>query len=47
MTWKLLLKKEGGAVTTNAPNSIKGKLFNISHGKVRRKKHGKEEETEH
>ena len=47
MTWKLLLRKEAGAVTTNAPSSIKGKLFNISYGKVRRKKDGKEEEAEH
>ena len=39
-------EKMVGAVTTTSPSSVKGKLFNISHGK-RRKKRGKEKETEY
>tara|TARA_R100000005_G_C4997943_1_gene204652 strand:+ start:735 stop:983 length:249 start_codon:yes stop_codon:yes gene_type:complete len=50
MSWRDIVRKEEekmvGAVTTTSPSSVKGKLFNISHGK-RRKKRGKEKETEY
>lgn len=45
MSWRLLLRKEAGAVTTTSPSSVEGKLFNISYGKRRKKKDGEEEET--
>jgi hypothetical protein len=45
MTWRHLLRKEAGAVTTTSPSSVKGKLFNVSYSK-RRKLNGKKARKE-
>lgn len=45
MTWRHLLRKEAGAVTTTSPSSVEGKLFNVSYSK-RRKIDGKKARKE-